>query len=863
LKDVIPDTSRPLAPTEAKHPADIQQGDSMVNTPVVSTFGVNTSVVNMSVVDAPAEGALVLVVEDDEAARLTTSITLTRAGYRVVEAADCASARIQFAQIKPDIILLDVLLPDGDGFELCREFLVQPRGRDIPIAMVTGLDDITSIHHAYESGATDFITKPVSWGTLPYRIQFILRASKAFIDASVSDGKTRALLAGIPDIILRIDRDGQVIDMQVGAYVNDMEEWVIYDPATGEGHLPGPVYRILAPQIRRVFAGKGEQLVEFEWSQQARKLRTWEARVILRGQDEVVMVIRDITQRKQQEAELRLWAKVFEGSNEAILITDAHLNIILVNKTYEKITGFSEADVLGVDTAKVGAQLHSHSFFRNLVHILKERGYWQGELINQRKNGEKFPTWYSISQVLNSDGQPENYIAIFNDISERKKSRERIDFLAHHDSLTELPNRALLNDRLEMAINTAKRRGEKVGILFIDLDRFKNINDSLGHTAGDQILCQTAARLSATVRTDDTVARLGGDEFVVLLPRLRDERSLVEVAIKLREELLLPYIVEDMPLHLSPSMGIAVYPDDGDNPSTLIKNADAAMYLAKEKGRNNYQFYTPMLNARTLDRLKLEHDLRLALELGQFELHYQPQIKLCDKSSGAKKLYGAEALVRWRHPERGLVPPNHFIPLAEEIGLIIPLGAWVIAEAARQVTYWQQNGIVDLVVSVNISALQFHQSGFLAEVQSLLATAGANPGSLELELTESMLMSDMEVSIQVLQAFRDLGYRIAIDDFGTGFSCLNYLRRLPANVLKIDQSFVREMRSDAASLAIVSSIIRLADSLGMNTVAEGVETAEELTLLEQQGCRLIQGYYFSKPLPPAQFEDWVAKWNGN
>jgi EAL domain-containing protein (putative c-di-GMP-specific phosphodiesterase class I) len=356
---------------------------------------------------------------------------------------------------------------------------------------------------------------------------------------------------------------------------------------------------------------------------------------------------------------------------------------------------------------------------------------------------------------------------------------------------------------------------------------------------------------------------LGGDEFVVLLPRLRDERSLVEVAIKLREELLLPYSVEDMPLHLSPSMGIAVYPDDGDNPSTLIKNADAAMYLAKEKGRNNYQFYTPMLNARTLDRLKLEHDLRLALELGQFELHYQPQIKLCDKSSGAKKLYGAEALVRWRHPERGLVPPNHFIPLAEEIGLIIPLGAWVIAEAARQVTYWQQNGIVDLVVSVNISALQFHQSGFLAEVQSLLATAGANPGSLELELTESMLMSDMEVSIQVLQAFRDLGYRIAIDDFGTGFSCLNYLRRLPANVLKIDQSFVREMRSDAASLAIVSSIIRLADSLGMNTVAEGVETAEELTLLEQQGCRLIQGYYFSKPLPPAQFEDWVAKWNGN
>ncbi|MDZ4261921.1 MAG: EAL domain-containing protein, partial [Pseudomonadota bacterium] len=401
-----------------------------------------------------------------------------------------------------------------------------------------------------------------------------------------------------------------------------------------------------------------------------------------------------------------------------------------------------------------------------------------------------------------------------------------------------------------------------VGLLFIDLDRFKNINDSLGHTAGDQILRQTAARLSATVRTDDTVARLGGDEFVVLLPRVRDERSLVEVAIKLREELLLPYILEEMPLHLSPSIGIAVYPEDGEDPSTLIKNADAAMYLAKEKGRNNYQFYTPVLNARTLDRLKLEHDLRQALELRQFELHYQPQIALTGEGATDKHLYGAEALVRWRHPERGLVPPNHFIPLAEEIGLIIPLGAWVIAEAARQVTHWQQNGLPEFVVSVNISALQFHQAGFLAEVQALMAQAGAKPSSLELELTESMLMSDMEVSIQVLQAFRDLNYRIAIDDFGTGFSCLNYLRRLPSNTLKIDQSFVRDMQTDSASLAIVSSIIRLADSLGMDTIAEGVETAEELALLEQQGCRLMQGYHFSKPLPPAQFEDWVSKWKG-
>jgi diguanylate cyclase (GGDEF)-like protein/PAS domain S-box-containing protein len=799
---------------------------------------------------------VVLVVDDDEAARLMTSITLEQSGFQVIEAADCASARARFAERKPDIVLLDVLLPDGDGFSLCRELLNDPRGHDLPIAMVTGLGDIESIHHAYESGATDFITKPVSWGSLPYRLQFILRAKKAFHDVSVSEGKTRALLAGIPDMILRIDRDGHVIDMQVGAYTHEMDHWVNYDDVSGEGHLPAPVYRILAPHIRRVFAGQSEQLVEFDWSPLQGKMRTWEARIMLREQQEVVMVIRDITQRKHQEAELRLWAKVFEGSNEAIMILDAKLCIVLVNKTYEKMMGFSAADVLGVDAAQVGASQHPRGFFRNLIAVLNERGAWLGELTNQRKNGETFPSWFSISRVLGSDGQVENYIAIFTDISERKKSRERLDFLAHHDSLTELPNRTLLNDRLEMAINTAKRRQEKIGVLFIDLDRFKNINDSLGHSAGDQILRETAQRLKKVIRNDDTVARLGGDEFVVLLPRVNDERDLAEVAIKVREELLKPHILEDMPLHLSPSIGIAIYPEDGDSPSALIKNADAAMYLAKEKGRNNYQFYTPLLNSRTLDRLKLEYDLRLALDLGQFELHYQPQI-----DATKQQLYGAEALIRWRHPERGLVPPNDFIPLAEEIGLIIPIGGWVIAEAARQITRWQAEGHKQMVVSVNISALQFHQPGFLSEVQAIMDAAGAQPQSLELELTESMLMSDMDASIHELQLFRDLGYRIAIDDFGTGFSCLNYLRRLPVNILKIDQSFVRDMQSDEASLAIVSYIIRLAQSLGMDTIAEGVETSNEMTLLVNEGCRLMQGYHFSKALPPAQFDAWLAQWS--
>lgn len=804
-----------------------------------------------------ATAAVVLVVDDDEAARLMMAATLEQAGFIVLTAADCAGARVMFEQQKLDIVLLDVLLPDGDGFMLCTEFLKHPRGRDLPIAMVTGLDDVESISLAYQSGATDFITKPVSWGTLPYRIQYILRASNAFVDLSLSENKTRALLSAIPDIIMRIQRDGKVLDMQVGSYVYDMGEWITQGDGDSYGYLPAGVFHSVSAVVASVLAGHKMQLIEFQWSQCAEQQRFWEARILPRGHAEVLMVVREITQRKKQDAQLRLWAKVFEGSNEAIMITDNDLNIISVNRAYQTIMGFSEAEVVGVDTKSVGAKLHTHSFFRNLVSVLKEQGHWQGELSSQRKNGEIFPTWYSVSLVTNAQGEAENYIATFNDITEFKNSRAQIEFLAHHDNLTRLPNRVLLNDRLEMALTAAKRQEEKVGVLFLDLDRFKNVNDSLGHSVGDQLLIETAKRLTATVRTGDTVSRLGGDEFVVLFPKIRSETNLAELTIKLRDVLQQPYVVGGISLHITPSIGIAIYPEDGDSVTSLIKNADAAMYLAKEKGRNNYQFYTPKLNERTLDRLRLESDFRLALDQGGFELHYQPQVY-----AHTGNLWGAEALVRWRHPERGLVSPAEFIPLAEETGLIIPLGEWVFAQAARQVTAWRKQGLSTLVVAVNISAVQFRKDNFVERIQTILHEEGAVAQSLELELTESILMHDMEASIATLNYLREQGFRIAIDDFGTGFSSLNYLRRLPVNVLKIDQSFVRDMLADQASLAIVESIISLAHSLGKETIAEGVETPAELAVLTERGCQLMQGYYFAKPMPPANFEAWVRAGSG-
>jgi diguanylate cyclase (GGDEF)-like protein/PAS domain S-box-containing protein len=796
--------------------------------------------------------AVVMVVDDDEAARLMMIITLEQAGFTVIDAADCASARHVFETQRLDIILLDVLLPDGDGFSLCHEFLQHPKGRDLPIAMVTGLDDVQSIRMAYQSGATDFITKPVSLGTLPYRIQYILRASHAFFDLSVSESKTRALLSAIPDIIMRVQRDGLVLDMQVGSYVYDMDEWIYHVDGESLGRLPPGVHTAIASAIEAALDGFGMQLLEFQWSQDTTRIRFWEARIILRDRDEVLIVAREITQRKKQDAQLRLSAKVFEGTNEAIMITDAQLNIISVNRAYETITGFSEADVVGLNARAQGTTLNTHGFFRNLLSILNEQGHWQGELENQRKNGEVFPSWYSISQVSNAQGDPENYIAIFNDISEYKNSRAQIEFLANHDNLTGLPNRVLLNDRLDMAITAARRLSHKLGVLFIDLDRFKNVNDSLGHSVGDQLLKEAGSRMSAIVRNGDTVSRLGGDEFVVLFPNVRDDVHLVDLTIKLRDILQLPYSIGGISLHTTPSIGISIYPDDGDNANALIKNADAAMYSAKEKGRNNYQFYKPALNARTLDRLKLESDLRLALQNGGFELHYQPQLSAEDG-----RLYGAEALVRWRHAERGLVSPGDFIPLAEETGLIIPLGEWVFTEAVRQAAAWRRQGLSDIVVAVNISAVQFRQEDFVLRIQDILQRESADPQTIELELTESVLMHDMESSIETLNLLRDLGFRIAIDDFGTGYSSLNYLRRLPINVLKIDQCFVREMLQEPASLAIVESIIALAHALGKDTIAEGVETEAELNMLKDRHCKIIQGYYFSKPLPLAAFANWL------
>ena len=794
---------------------------------------------------------LVLIVDDELSARLIMRTTLEESGFDVLEADSVAAAREQFARQEPDLIILDVILPDGNGIELCAELRQHPRGYNLPIAMATGLDDLLSIQQAYQSGATDFITKPISWGTLGHRVRYLLRAHHAISDLALSESKTRALLSSLPDLLFRVQADGLLLDRQAGTQAPDWGTWDLLPGNHLLDQLPPSLGAPLQEAIRQTLHQHQPGILELNLQQ-----AWWETRLLPRGQDEVLLVVRDISLRKQMEGQLHLSAKVFESSNEAILISDGKNRIISVNHRFEQITGYRAAEVLGSEAAILGADSENPSFYRNLHAILLEQGSWQGEASDRRKGGEIYPVWLSISLVRDKRGNPEYHIASFSDITERKQQEAQIEHLAFHDLLTGLPNRRLLIDRIQVAIAQAARDANGLALLFVDLDRFKTINDSLGHQAGDQLLRLVGERLKSWVRSGDTVSRVGGDEFIVLCPNCDSPEDASSLGDKLLGAIAQPYQIDDTELVITASIGIALYPDNGADANSLIGNADVAMYLAKENDRNNYQFYSPELNARNLERLQMELRLRHALEEGEFLLYFQPQI---DARDG--KIVGAEALIRWLEPELGLIPPGRFIPLAEETGQIQAIGEWVLQQSCRHLKKWQEMGLTNLPIAINLSARQFKQSSFVDTIGQTMAEHELPAHLLELELTESMLMKDVPQTTAKLNQLKKMGFRISIDDFGTGFSSLNYLRHFPLDVLKIDQSFVRELFDEGAALAIIESIIALARSLGMRTVAEGVETAEQRAILESSGCDILQGYLISRPLPEAEFLEWVQHYN--
>jgi diguanylate cyclase (GGDEF)-like protein/PAS domain S-box-containing protein len=566
----------------------------------------------------------------------------------------------------------------------------------------------------------------------------------------------------------------------------------------------------------------------------------------------------DITLAKSAEGELKLAAQVFQSSGEAIVITDVRHRILTVNPAFTHITGYVAAEAVGQTPYALSPSMRSADRERELWAEVDRSGYWQGEVWDRRRNGEVFPKWLTISAVRDAQGRPANYIEIFSDITERKEREERVRHLAHHDALTDLPNRALLNDRIAQAVSLAERNRTRVAVMFLDLDRFKTVNDSLGHSVGDKLLREVSARLKSCMRASDTVSRLGGDEFVILMPNVTDAEDVAVTARKVLDAVARPYNIDGYELVSTPSVGISVYPGDGADVETLLRNADAAMYHAKETGRNNYQFFTQDMNARALERLSLERSLRRALEREELRLHYQPQYGVSDG-----RMVGLEALIRWQHPEQGLVPPLRFIPFAEESGLILPIGDWVLKEACRQSRAWQEAGLPPLRVSVNISALQFRQPDFAVTVERALAAAGLEARYLQLEVTESMIMYEAERMTESLEQLKAMGLELAIDDFGTGYSSLSYLKRLPIDRLKIDKSFVQDVTTDTDDEAIIGAIIALTRKLGLRTIAEGVETREQLEFLRDQGCDEVQGFLLSKPLAPPDCAALLAQEAGS
>ncbi|MDO8413812.1 MAG: EAL domain-containing protein, partial [Gallionellaceae bacterium] len=528
-------------------------------------------------------------------------------------------------------------------------------------------------------------------------------------------------------------------------------------------------------------------------------------------------------------------------------------DIVFVNPAFSTITGYSMAEVIGKNPRLLHSGLMNESFYQEMWRSINETGRWQGELIDARRNGEKFVEWMSLNVLKDEQGKASHYIAVFSDISERKSVEERLAYMAQHDFLTDLPNRVLLMDRLAQAIVYAEREHHKVAIMFLDLDSFKGINDTLGHQIGDKLLQSVASRIRSAARASDTVSRQGGDEFVIMLPDIEDADAVSLIAAKLLEAISQPYLIDGNEIDITTSIGISVFPEDGRDSDVLIKYADAAMYHAKANGRNNYQFFTDEMNRRALDRMAIDKKLRHALERNEFYLHYQPQV---DLRTG--RIIGVEALLRWDHPEVGLIPPDKFIHIAEENGLIIPIGEWVLREACRQNSAWRSLGLPDIVMVVNLSAVQFRQPNLGEIIMDSLRTSGLDSSGLELEITEGAVMQDAEAVVLLLHKLKDLGIKLAVDDFGTGYSSLSYLKRFPIDKLKIDQSFVRDITIDQNDAAIVTTIISMARNLNLKAIAEGVETADQLAFLVQQECDEMQGHYFSQPMSANNFAELLA-----
>ena len=652
-----------------------------------------------------------------------------------------------------------------------------------------------------------------------------------------------------PDIILMRDYDGKFLfvnDALAKLYATTPKEMI---GKTDETFNPNKEQRDFFLENIRTIMDKFETEVIYETSTDVNSGEIRYFKSIKKplkdkhGNLSILVIAHDITDLRENELQLQQFAAVTKNSREGVVIVDTNKNILAINESFTTITGYSEEDSIGQKVAMLKSKEHGKNFYANMWKSIETTDKWSGEIWNKTKDNTIYPEWLSISTIRNNNGEIMNYVGIFSDLSGEKASEDKINFLALHDTLTGLSNRYQFENRLEHALLGRENHNTTRSLLFLDLDNFKDINDRYGHDTGDKVLKYVAKVLKQLVRQEDTLARFGGDEFVILSEHLHSDIDSSTIAQKIIDKFKYPITIDNQLFHLSFSIGIALYPHDGRDKSTLLKAADVAMYKAKDSGKNCFSFYDTSLTDTLKSRLEIEYDLRTALEEKQFELYYQPQVSLKDGS-----IIGLESLIRWNHPKKGLLTPNEFITIAEQAHIIIPLGTWILHTACKQAQSWYKEGIFNGRISVNISAIQLEYSDLPNIIEDALSTSGLDPNHLSIEITESAIMHDPNNIVKLFAGLKTKGVHFSIDDFGTGYSSLSYLRQLPLDVLKIDKSFIDDLPHSLDDAIITETIISLASKLGLKTIAEGVETKEQVRYLIDAGCTSAQGYFYDKPL---------------
>ncbi|MCL6628292.1 MAG: EAL domain-containing protein [Armatimonadetes bacterium] len=657
--------------------------------------------------------------------------------------------------------------------------------------------------------------------------------------------RNRAIISAIPDMIILLGEDGTIEECHIpySEFTPYKREWLVGNNLSNILDRDTASKAFLAIQVAS--SRKKVQAFEYEITAESRKFCR-EARVVTTSDGHYLALVRDITKRKEAEKLINLQIAAINSVSDQIVITDRKGHIEYVNPGFERETGYTINEVRGSRWWDFGTGANDAYTIEQIRDYVTNGNSWRGELASKRKDGTTFHEDVIVTPIKDTNGTILHFVIVKRDITERRLYEAKLDRLAHHDTLTGLPNRLLFSDRLTQSIIRASRDKNLVGLVFLDLDRFKLVNDTLGHSAGDKLLKQVAQRLRSTLRQVDTIARMGGDEFILILPDLRTPEDASKTANRVMEVLSRPFRVMGRDLFLSASAGISVFPYDGEDVESLVRAADTAMYSAKEQGRNTFRFYTETMNAKAMERMVFESDLRKALEKdNELTLYYQPRVDVW-----TNRILGVEALIRWRHPDRGLVMPDQFIPVAEETGLVVPLGEWVLRTATMQNKAWQDVGLPPINMGINISVNQLHMSDLIQTVQSVVYETGLNPRYIDLELTESALSPNPELATRVLRQLRKMGVRIFIDDFGTGYSSLSNLKQFPVDAVKIDSSFIRNITAEGDDVAIASAIIAMAHSLKLEVIAEGVETVEQLNVLRNLGCDQVQGYFVSEPVPP-------------